>query len=218
MTTDPMAGTDLARVVLPEGVYGFGWAELRFLLGQHQTPSANASARSLGFDAAPTDASAASAGLSSLLARGLAAPVGDRAVTRGEAALIETVLARGVRWSGISVRGAQAADLLVLIEDGGALALFQPRSLGTWFVGLTNETAQPAAPVGRSLTASFEIHGRVPFAIETRTLDAVVGARFFRPADDGWTVAEAPAGQARSIAQDEFLTEIEALLVPLGAP
>lgn len=217
MPIDPLAGTELERVALPEGVYGFGWAELRYLLGQHDTPAARTSARSLGFDAAPVGDVALAAGLSSLLVRGLAAPVDDRAVSRGEAAVVETVLARGLRWSGISLRTGDTADLLVLIEDGEALAVFQPRSLGTWFVGLTNERDDPSAPVLRSLVAAFEIHGPVPFAIETRTQDAVVGARFFRPQGEGWSVADSPDGEARRISRKALADEIAGLLQPLSS-
>lgn len=216
MPTDPLAGTELERVALPEGVYGFGWAELRHLLGQHDTLAARTSAKALGFDAAPADEVALAAGLSSLLARGLAAPVGDRAVSRGEAAVVETVLAQGLRWTGISFRVGDTADLLVLVEDGEALAVLQPRSLGTWFVGLTNETAHPFAPVVRSLGAAFETHGRVPFAIETRTQDAVVGARFFRPTGEGWSVAESPDAEARTVSHEALTGEIAALLQPLS--
>lgn len=215
MPIDPLAGSDVARVVLPEGVYGFGWAELRYLLGRHDTPASRASTTSLGFADAPTEAIAVSAGVSSLLARGLAEAVGDRAVSRGEAAMIETLLAKGVRWSGISLRVGDMADLMVLIEDGGALGLFQPRSLGTWFVGLTNETEQPSAPVLRALAAAFKIHGRVPFAIESRVLNTEPTGRFFRPEGKRWSVSSSPTAQRRAISHDELATEMAAILAPL---
>lgn len=64
--------------------------------------------------------------------------------------------------------------------------------------------------------AAFEIHGRVPLAIETRTQDAVVGARFFRPAGEGWSVAESPDVEARTVSHEALTDEIAALLHPLS--
>ncbi len=231
MATDPLAGTDLARIPLPDDVYGFGWAEMRYLLGRHQTPSSRMAVQSLGFDAAPTDDVVASAGVASLLARGLVAPEGDRGVSRGEAAVLETVFARGRRWSGLSFRadaaagassasheaGAPAAeaDLLVAIEDGDIIALLQPRSLGTWFVGLTNEVDTPAAAMARAVEAMLQLQGRGRFAIETRTLGGVVGARFFRPDDadaQGWLVSDAADGEQRRIDRSGLVAELSALL------
>ncbi len=52
MATDPLAGSDLARVPLPDNVYGFGWAEIRYLLGRHGGESTAMTTRSLGFDVA----------------------------------------------------------------------------------------------------------------------------------------------------------------------
>ena len=50
ISTDPLAGSELARVPLPDDVYGFGWAEIRYLLGRHATASSRMSVTSLGFD------------------------------------------------------------------------------------------------------------------------------------------------------------------------
>ena len=143
MATDPLAGSDLARVPLPDNVYGFGWAEIRYLLGRHRGERTEMTTRSLGFDAAPNDEVVVAAGVASLLARGLAAAEGDRAVSRGEAAVLETVLAGARRWTGISFRDGDEGDLMVVLEDGGIIAMLQPRSLGTWFVGLSDEVDQP---------------------------------------------------------------------------
>lgn len=213
--TDPLAGSDLARVPLPADVYGFGWAEIRYLLGRHATDSSRMTVASLGFDAAPTDEVVGAAGIASLLARGLAEPQGDRAVSRGEAAVLETVFARAKRWSGISVRDGDTGDLMVVIEDGDIIALLQPRSLGTWFVGLSDAVDRPAEVLARAVEQLRGAHASARFAIETRTLEGVVGTRYFRPEGDGWTVAGSVDEQPRHLA-DGLVRELEQLLP--GAP
>lgn len=219
MSTDPLAGSELARLPLPDDVYGFGWAELAYLLGRHATPSARMSLTALGFQAAPHDDVAAAAGVASLLARGLAAPEGDRAVSRGEAAVLETVLARGRRWSGVSFRedAGDRGDLLVAVEDGDAIALLQPRSLGTWFVGLTNEVDRPAAPLARGIEALLETRGSGTFALEARDLQGVVGALYFRPHGGGWLVSDTPEGAQREVARAQLPEELGRLLPALAA-
>lgn len=215
IAADPLAGSEFARLPLPDDVYGFGWAELRYLLGRHSTESSRMTVASLGFDAAPTDELVGAAGVASLLARGLAEPHGDRAVSRGEAAVLETVFARAKRWSGISVRDGDTGDLMVVIEDGDIIALLQPRSLGTWFVGLSNAVDRPAEVLARAVEQLRGAHATARFAIETRTLEGVVGTRYFRPEGDGWTVAESVDGQPRPLA-DGLVRELEELLP--GAP
>lgn len=213
--TDPLAGSELARVPLPDDVYGFGWAEIRYLLGRHSTASSRMTVASLGFDAAPTDELVGAAGVASLLARGLAEPDGDRAVSRGEAAVLETVFARARRWSGISVRDGEQGDLMVVLEDGDIIALLQPRSLGTWFVGLTDAVERPAEVLARAVEQLRGANGSARFAIETRTLEGSVGMRYFRPEGSGWTVSESPDSEPRAVT-DGLARELEQLLP--GAP
>ncbi|NUO92050.1 MAG: hypothetical protein HOQ18_14685 [Dermatophilaceae bacterium] len=213
--TDPLAGSELARVPLPDDVYGFGWAEIRYLLGRHSTASSRMTVASLGFDAAPTDELVGAAGVASLLARGLAEPDGDRAVSRGEAAVLETVFARARRWSGISVRDGEQGDLMVVLEDGDIIALLQPRSLGTWFVGLTDAVERPAEVLARAVEQLRGANGSARFAIETRTLEGSVGTRYFRPEGSGWTVSESPDSEPRAVT-DGLARELEQLLP--GAP
>jgi len=213
MATDPLAGSELARVPLPENVYGFGWAEIRYLLGRHSTESSAMTVGSLGFDAAPNDEVVVAAGVASLLARGLAAAEGDRAVSRGEAAVLETVFAGAKRWSGISFRDGAEGDLMVVLEDGGIIAMLQPRSLGTWFVGLTDEVDQPATVLARAIEAMHEVRGGAGrFAVETRTLEGTQGARFFAPADGGWTVSDTADGGPRPVPGGDLAAELAALL------
>ncbi len=187
---------------LPDDVYGFGWAEIRYLLGRHATESSRMTVASLGFDAAPTDELVGAAGVASLLARGLAQPEGDHAVSRGEAAVLETVFARAKRWSGISVRDGDTGDLMVVIEDGDIIALLQPRSLGTWFVGLTDAVDRPAEVLARAVEQLRAAHGSTSrFAIETRTLEGSVGTRYFRP-----TTRAGPSPTSATRSRDRWST------------
>ena len=213
MTTDPLAGSDLARVQLPDNVYGFGWAEIRYLLGRHGGESTAMTTRSLGFDVAPNDEVVVAAGVASLLARGLAAAEGDRAVSRGEAAVLETVFAGARRWTGISFRDGDEGDLMVVLEDGGIIAMLQPRSLGTWFVGLSDEVDRPAAVLGRAIEAMHEVRGGAGrFGVETRTLEGAQGTRFISRAAAGWSVSDTPDGDARPVAAGALASELSALL------
>ena len=216
ISTDPLAGSELARVPLPDDVYGFGWAEIRYLLGRHATASSRMSVASLGFDAAPTDEVVGAAAVASLLARGLAVPEGDRAVSRGEAAVLETVFARATRWSGISVRDGDTGDLMVVIEDGDIVALLQPRSLGTWFVGLSDAVDRPAEVLARAVEQLRGAHGTGRFAIETRTLEGSVGTRYFRPEGAAWTVSDTAEGEQRPVPVGALARELAQLLP--GAP
>jgi hypothetical protein len=213
MATDPLAGSDLARVPLPDNVYGFGWAEIRYLLGRHGGESTAMTTRSLGFDVAPNDEVVVAAGVASLLARGLAAAEGDRAVSRGEAAVLETVFAGARRWTGISFRDGDEGDLMVVLEDGGIIAMLQPRSLGTWFVGLSDEVDQPAAVLGRAIEAMHEVRGGAGrFGVETRTLEGAQGTRFLNRSGAGWSVSDTPDGDARPVAGGALASELSALL------
>ena len=217
MSTDPLAGTELARVPLPDDVYGFGWAEIRYLLGRHATDSSRMSVASLGFDAAPTDEIVGAAAIASLLSRGLAEPEGDRAVSRGEAAVLETVFARGRRWSGISVRDGDEGDLMIVIEDGDIVALLQPRSLGTWFVGLSNAVDRPAEVLARAVEQMRTVHGTARFAIETRTLEGSCGTRYFRRDGAVWTVSDTVDGDERPVAGAGLAGELGQLLPGVAA-
>ena len=214
MATDPLAGSDLARVPLPDNVYGFGWAEIRYLLGRHGGESTAMTTRSLGFDVAPNDEVVVAAGVASLLARGLAAAEGDRAVSRGEAAVLETVFAGARRWTGISFRDGDEGDLMVVLEDGGIIAMLQPRSLGTWFVGLSDEVDQPAAVLGRAIEAMHEVRGGSrslrrrdphPRGRPGHALPHAVPAA-------GWSVSDTPDGDARPVAGGALASELSALL------
>lgn len=217
MATDPLAESDLARVPLPENVYGFGWAEIRYLLSRHATPSSLMAVKSLGFGAAPDDEVVAAAGVASLLARGLAAARDDRATSRGEAAVLETVFARGMRWTGISSHDGEHGDLMVVIEDGGIIAMLQPRSLGTWFVGLNDEVDTPGPVITRAIEAMHRVHaeGNSRFALETRTLQGEPTTRFLWPAADGWVVADTADGARRPVSHTELEALLSALLPPV---
>lgn len=212
MAADPMAGTRLARVELPENVYSFGWAELRYLLRVNDTPGARTSTSVLGFDEAPLDDVTTSAALSSLLARGLMSTDGDRVLARGEAAAFQAVAGRAVRWSAVSLRSHDVGDLLVLVEDGYGLALMQPRSLGTWFMGLSDHVEDPAGLLAEAVTRALDAMPQARFALESRTQQGVVGRRFFQPDGADWLVSESMEGPTRSVPRSGLLEQFRAVL------
>lgn len=220
--TDLLSETDLARVPLPADVVGFGFAEMRYLLSLHETESSAMTARSLGLDEVAPDAEwVGAAGISSLLARGLVAADRDRAVSRGEAALLEVLFSRGHRWSGVGFRDVDdgEGDMLVVIEGPGAVGLLQPRPFGTWFVSLSADPAHVADPsdlVAASILEARELHPGVGFAIETRTLEGLVGRRYARPAPDGWLVSDTLQGKQHRRGLTDTAAVVRATLTGVG--
>lgn len=208
MSLDPLSGTDLARIPLPDDVYGFGWAEVRTLIGRHATPSSAMTLVNLGFEEVPDGEVVTAAGASALLARGLMAPEGDRGVTRGEAAVLETLFARAVRWTAINFRNGDAGDLLITVEDGDIIAICQPRSYGTWFIALNNEVDRPEVVMARGVRAVTGLQKGTQFAFESRTLEHTLGTRFFAPDGDGWLVSDSAEGEQRRVAD----ADIEAVI------
>lgn len=203
--TDLLSGSDLARVELPPGVTGFGFTEVRYLLARHDEPAAATARELLGLDAAPEDDWVMAAGLASLAARGLAVADRDAAQSRGEAALLEVLLSRGHRWTGIGMREGDdgQGDLLVVIEAPGVVGLLQPRIFGTWFVSLSadeEDVADPSRMVTASLLEARARHDRLGFALETRTAEGVVGRRYARPDDGGWAVSDTLDGPREHVA------------------
>lgn len=220
--TDLLSDTDLARVPLPAGVVGFGFAEVRYLLTLHDNENAAMAARSLGLDGVAPDAEwVGAAGISSLLARGLVVADRDRAVSRGEAALLEVLFSTGRRWSGVGLRDGDdgEGDMLVVIEGPGAVALLQPRPFGTWFVSLSADPANVADPselVAASILEARGLHSDTGFAIETRTLEGVVGRRYARPAPDGWLVSTTLQGEQRRAGLADTAAIVHAALTGAG--
>ena len=194
---DPLAGTDVARIPIPAGITGFGFGELRYLLARQDSPASRRTAERLGLDETDGAQAVLAAGVSSLLARGLVAvDEAGHARSCGEAALLETLFATGRRWTGVAYHVGPRIDLLVLVEGEGVVGMLQVRQYGTWFVGLTAQTADPAGLVATAVAEMAARHGPGRFGVNVRTLAEDLGARYLvaEPAG-GWRVAATREGE-----------------------
>lgn len=168
--TDPLEGTGLAAVALPEGMVGFGHGELAALLSRHPGPVADRSARTLGIDNDAVGDDVRRAGMSSLLARGLLQQEDGRFLPRSAAALLDYACGAAERWTTIAVTHDDGADLAVVIHAPEVVAMMQPRALGTWFAAFAGSSSDPETPVAALMDAVRAEHLEATFEVSTETL------------------------------------------------
>ncbi|MDO5752254.1 hypothetical protein [Arthrobacter sp.] len=113
--------------------YGFGFAEMAYLLKATSTPEAAKSATVLRLTEELNSEQLCIAGASSLLARGLASLNGEDIELEGPTMALAYALGRANRWTEISLMTADAVDTVVHVESDRVKVLLQPRSLSTWF-------------------------------------------------------------------------------------
>lgn len=168
---DPLEGTRFARVRIPPAVTGFGFGEVLHLLARQPAPEARRSAEVMGFDESLDASQVTAAGVSSLLSRGLmAVDAQGHSHSAGEAALLETLFATAYRWTVFTFRMEDRADLLVMIEAEGQVALLQARQYGTWFVALPGD-GDPSLLASAAMSEMTDLYAGGAFAVQVRTLD-----------------------------------------------
>ena len=149
VTADPLAGTDLGLAELPDGMTGFGVAEVGFLLSLHRDEeSAEASRRFVGLDERlVTDELLLLAGASSLTARGLLTVDSETVQARSGAALLEVALGRTVRWTRVALLGEEdtMADVVFFFQTPEVCALVEPSVSATWWAGFGQASDDPGA-------------------------------------------------------------------------
>ena len=166
---DPLAGTDLAAVVLPEGMVGFGGAEVAALVSRHPGPTAERSAAVLGVDMTTGD-DVRRAGMSSLLARRLVEQSKGRFLPRSAAALLDYALGAAERWTTIAISHDEGRDLAVVLHAPEVVALMQPRALGSWFAAFTGSSGEPDTAVAALQDAVRAEHPEASFDVTTEVL------------------------------------------------
>ncbi|MFQ4149063.1 hypothetical protein AAGW05_10230 [Arthrobacter sp. LAPM80] len=149
--TELLDGTEFAGVQLPEDVVGFGFAEVAYLLGRHDSVQADMLRAKLILDQENNSEATKASGLSSLVARGWVAARNQQVQSRSAAALLEYVGARGGRWTTMGIANAQQPDLALVVESAGLIAMLQPRAYGTWFAGFSSDES----PAGALLTSTL---------------------------------------------------------------
>lgn len=139
MTRAPLlAETPLAPVAMPEGVTGFGAAEIAFLAARHPGPITDRSVDILTLPAQFGGEVGRAAGASSLLARGLLAPSGEDWQTRDVAALVEYAIGTCSRWVRVDLVVPGRTDTVYALVADAVVAVLQPRALGTWFASISD--------------------------------------------------------------------------------
>lgn len=113
--------------------YGFGFAEMAYLLKSTSTPQADKSATVLRLSEELASEQLCIAGASSLLARGLATANGEDLELEGPAVALAYALGRANRWTEISLMSGESIDTVVHVESDLVKVLLQPRTLATWF-------------------------------------------------------------------------------------
>ncbi|MDQ0663420.1 hypothetical protein QFZ35_001918 [Arthrobacter ulcerisalmonis] len=128
---------------------GFGIADMAYLLQLQKTPGSLTSAERLRLLDESRDAGLVRAGLSSLIARGLAKVASDAVVTfDSRVDVVAYTLAHAVQWTQLDLlKSSELGDTVLHFESDKTRLLFQPRTMLTWFAvpqdsGVTAENAE----------------------------------------------------------------------------
>ncbi|KRE84027.1 hypothetical protein [Arthrobacter sp. Soil764] len=115
---------------------GFGIAEMAYILQLQNTAAATESANWLRLRDESTDLEMIRAGLSSLVARGMAsATAGSELSFTPQVDVVAYTLAKAARWTQIDLlQSAVLGDTVLQIESDRTKLLFQPRTMQAWFV------------------------------------------------------------------------------------
>jgi len=167
---DPLAGTDLAAVAMPDGMVGFGSGEVAALVSRHPGPAADKTAAVLGLDAETVGDDVRRAGLSSLLARGLVEQTEGRFLPRSAAALLDYTLGAAQRWTTVAISHGEGSDLAVVLHAPEVVALMQPRAVGSWFAAFSGGTGGPDTAVAALQDAVRAQHAEATFEVTTEVL------------------------------------------------
>lgn len=136
-------------ITVEDNSVGFGFAEMAYILQLQDTASAGRSAVWLRLTDETANPELQRAGLSSLLARGMATVTDGADVSFTQPVdVVAYTVARAERWTQLDLLQSRTlGDTVVQIESDRTQLLFQPRTMQAWFVlpqdrGLSAEAAQ----------------------------------------------------------------------------
>ena len=126
---------------------GFGIADMAYLLQLQNTQASITSAAMLRLGDEAKEAGLARAGLSSLIARGLAKVAPDSAVSFDPRIdVVAYTVANAVRWTQLDLlQSAEVGDTVLQIESDKTRLLLQPRTMLTWFAVPQDPVVSPEA-------------------------------------------------------------------------
>lgn len=125
--------------------YGFGFAEIAYLLRSTSTARARKTAAVLRLSEELDSDQLCIAGASSLLARGFASANGEDIDLEGPAMVLAYALGQANRWTEISLISGDSIDTVVHVESDKVKVLLQPRMLSTWFAFAQDSAVDGAA-------------------------------------------------------------------------
>jgi hypothetical protein len=173
-TKDPLGGTPIAAIELPDDIVGIGASELAYLLSRHDSPASRTSGEFLLSDPRIAQEGALIGGASSLVSRGwLTLDAEGIGQTRSYAALIEYVTGKAYRWSRIGFVGASGGDpeYVALLESDTVTGLMQPRQIASWFVRLGEPDVDRAELVTGMMKERFASDPGAGVILQVRTAD-----------------------------------------------
>lgn len=153
---DPLGGSTLELAPLPEGMTGFGVAELGYLLSLHPGEVTERTRQFVGLDARMTsDETILLCGASALTARGLLSAEDGQVQSRSAAALLEVAVGRTLRWTRIGILTAASGmtDVVFLLQTPELCGLVEPAATVTWWAAFGDADDDPGdllAPLVRS--------------------------------------------------------------------
>lgn len=223
VVADPLEGTDLRLADLPEGMTGFGVAELGFLLSLHEgDEAATTSRRTLGLDERlVTDELLLLSGASSLTARGMLSIDEHGVQARSSAALLEVALGRASRWTRVALltEHDDLANVVFLLQAPEVTAVVEGSATATWWVRF-GEPEQDPAPLLDALARTRLESGDAAVIVDVR--DAAGGTRNLLLGRDGLGAVTATAdvgpggrgGRPLDLAADGALEALLREMVP----
>lgn len=221
--TTLFSGTDLAPIELPDGVTGFGVAEVAYLLSRHDGDVVAKSRSLLQAEDERIDDFVRACGASSLLARGMAAIDSGVIETRSAAALLEFAMMLTRRWTVLRRTDPDSVDIVVVFQAPHTIVIAQPRSFGTWFASYSDDLDHPGHLVLKLLQDLDDIEPGSQLSVATSTVDGPnidLSVRFDR-ASSRWGVrsesAEAEGGEYALLDELGLLGRLNQLIRPIRA-
>ncbi len=184
---------------------GFGRAEMAYLVQLQETAGSLASASWLRLDAESGSQDLISAGLSSLIARGMATVEGTNVEFDRRVDIVAYTLANATRWTQTDLLlNAQSGDSVLQAESDRTTLLFQPRTMLSWFVlpqdpNVSVEAAQSLI-VREHLTKNPDGGVRIRSGLNRSPRQLLI-----RKSPQGWTyaVAQGDLVGAEALAQSQ---------------
>lgn len=197
---------------------GFGIADLAYVLQLQDTPASVTSAERLRLLPESQDAGLVRAGLSSLIARGLAKVAPDSVVTFDPRVdIVAYTLGHAERWTQLDLlKSSDLGDTVLHVESDKTRLLFQPRTMLTWFA--VPQDSGVSAEAAETYLISEHLRENPDGGVRIRTEGTAGQGEFVVKRDDGnWvcaTVENGVVGDQRSAADEKallgFLREVRA--------